>query len=275
VTPTAAACPVCRSTWRRTVEQAEPPYRVLRCSACGLAYVDPIPDPAVLARHYDSDYYAEWLARQSVRRERMWTRRLKLIARMAAKGSILDVGCGEGGFLEVAHRAGWRIYGTDVSAYAVEFASRRLGQKMFCGEIWDAGFPAQRFDVITLWHVLEHTAFPVATLQKIRCLLKPEGLLVLAVPNLDDRLMQVAYRLVKRRHAHLFSIHDKEIHLLHFSVQSLRFLLEKTGFARLMIGPDFGVVELSKRLINHAAAGLFRLTGVHWYNSIQVVARRG
>jgi SAM-dependent methyltransferase len=272
---TESHCPVCRTTLRQLVEQAEPPYQVVRCSDCGLVYVDPTPDAGELFRHYNQDYYAEWISSQREKRKRMWARRLKGIERMTKKGAILDVGCGEGLFLELAQQNGWRVYGTDVSAYAAEFASKRLGQDLFCGEIGAAGFNAQSFDVITFWHVLEHTTSPMRTLQEVRNLLKPGGLLVLAVPNLDDFLLQAAYRLVKGRKPRLFSIHDREIHLLHFSVRSLRFLLGKTGFVCVEIGPDFGVVELTKRLINHAAAALFRLARVHWYNSIQVVARRG
>ena len=175
----------------------------------------------------------------------------------------------------MAKQNGWRVHGTDVSAYATEFASKRLGQNVFYGEIWDAGFNAQDFDVITLWHVLEHTTSPMRTLQEVRKVLKPSGLLVIAVPNLNDRLMQAAYRIVKGRKLRLFSIGDKEIHLFHFSVRSLRLLLEKAGFTCVKIGPDFGVVERSIQLINRLAAVLFYSMGVHWYNSIQVFARRG
>jgi 2-polyprenyl-3-methyl-5-hydroxy-6-metoxy-1,4-benzoquinol methylase len=266
---------VCLGPPHHILEPAEPPYRVVQCADCGLAYVDPIPDMKALHRHYDQDYYAEWIFSQRKKRERMWARRLKYIERMTGKGRLLDVGCGEGLFLETAQRNGWQIYGTDVSLYATEFASRRLGQRVFCGEIWDVPLPVQSFDVVTLWHVLEHTTAPMRTLQEVRRVLKPGGLLVLAVPNLNDRFMQAAYWLVKRRKPRLFSIHDKEIHLFHFSVRGLRSLFAKTGFTCLKIGPDFGVVELSKKLINNLSALMLYTAGLHWYNSIQVVARRG
>jgi SAM-dependent methyltransferase len=271
---TDSRCPLCGSAPCEIVEPTEPPYSVVRCSDCDLVYVDPIPDAIELSRHYNHDYYAEWISAQREKRERMWGRRLKSIESMANKGNILDIGCGEGLFLELAKQNGWRVHGTDVSAYATEFVSERLGQNVFCGEIWDAGFNAQDFDVITLWHVLEHTTSPMRTLQEVRKVLKPSGLLVIAVPNLNDRLMQAAYRIVKGRRPRLFSIGDKEVHLFHFSVQSLRLLLEKDGFACVKVGPDFGVVELSKQLINNVAAALFYTMGAHWYNSIQVVARR-
>ena len=267
-------CPACRSVPSEIVEHAEPPYHVVRCANCGLVYVDPIPASDELSRHYNQDYYSEWISTQRKKRERMWARRLKSIERVAKKGSILDVGCGEGLFLELAKQKGWQVHGTDVSAYATEFTSERLGQDVFCGEIWDTGFTQQSFDVVTLWHVLEHSTSPMRTLQELRRVLKPGGLLVLAVPNLNDRLMQAAYRLVKGRKPRLFSTGDKEIHLFHFSVRSLRLLLEKVGFACVKVGPDFGVVEFSKQLINTVSAVLYYSMGVHWYNSIQAFARR-
>jgi hypothetical protein len=66
-----------------------PPYSVVRCSECDLVYVDPIPDAIALSRHYDQDYYAEWISAQRDKRERMWARRLKGIESMASKGRIL------------------------------------------------------------------------------------------------------------------------------------------------------------------------------------------
>jgi ubiquinone/menaquinone biosynthesis C-methylase UbiE len=111
-------------------------------------------------------------------------------------------------------------------------------------------------------------------LEEVRRVLKPFGRLVVAVPNVDDRVMQVAYRIVKRRKPHLFSVADRERHLYHFSVASLRRLLDKAGLACVEAGPDFGIVDLPKKLINYVAVALSRGFKVHWYNSICMTARR-
>jgi hypothetical protein len=104
--------------------------------------------------------------------------------------------------------------------------------------------------------------------------MKPCGRLVAAVPNVDDRIMQLVYRTVKGRRPRLFSLEDKELHLFHFSASSLERLLGRAGFACVEVGPDFGIVERSKRLINGVAVAVSRCFNRHWYNSIQMVAKQ-
>ncbi|MFO7709657.1 MAG: class I SAM-dependent methyltransferase [Desulfobacterales bacterium] len=267
-------CPVCRCDWGRILENAAPPHRVVRCPGCGLVYVDPVPAPAVLQYHYGKAYYAEWISSQKNGRERMWAQRMNLIERISAgPGRLLDVGCGDGAFLDHAIRRGWAVDGTEVSTWAADHASRRLGRAIFHGEIWDTGFPAQRYDVVTLWHVLEHVWAPLRVLEEARRVMKPSGRLVVAVPNVDDRIMQTAYRIVRRRRPRLFSLEDKELHLFHFSVPSLRRLLGRSGFTSIEAGPDFGIVERSKRVLNTAAVAVSRCFNRHWYNSILMIAK--
>jgi SAM-dependent methyltransferase len=270
-----SGCPICRSVPFRIVEHAEPPHCVVRCLECGLIYVDPLPNAQHLAGHYDEDYYSEWVSSQADKRRRMWARRLEAIARKTPTGRLLDVGCGDGVFLNLAMGSGWTVEGTEVSAWAAEHATRNIGRPVFCGEIWGAGFLARSFDVVTLWHVLEHVSSPLRVLEEVRKVLKPAGRLVVAVPNVDDHVMQTVYRLVKRRKPHLFSVADKELHLYHFSVASLKGLLDKAGFTCVEVGPDFGIVEFPIKLINYAAVALSRCFNVHWYNSIRIIAHRG
>ncbi len=267
-------CPVCRSASCDVMESVEPPHRLLRCRRCTLVFVAPAPDTAVLAGHYGPDYYAEWISRQAGSRRRMWDRRMSKIERRKPSGRLLDIGCGAGCFLQTAMTRGWRVFGTELSPYAAALASERTGRSIFAGQVWDAGLPEQSFDVVTLWHVLEHTSEPARTLQAAERLMKPDGLLVVAVPNFGDRLMQFAYRLARGHRPVLFSMRAKEIHLLHFTVTSLSVLLEKTGFHPLSIGPDFGVVGRAKQVINGVSALVFYLAGVHWYNAIEVFARK-
>jgi len=266
-------CPVCDRNAARVVEAAEPPYRVLRCLSCDLRFVHPLPDPAALVTHYGADYYAEWITAQKARRRSMWERRLQAIERVAPTGRLLDVGCGDGAFLLAAKDRGWSVAGTEISAAAAALASDALGQPVFRGEVWEVDYRERSFDAITLWHALEHTTQPLRVLKAARSLLAPGGRLVVAVPNADNRVMQLAYRLARGRKPHLFSIRDRELHLYHFTVPSLSYVLARAGFACDEIGPDDGIVEFSIQLINRVATLLSRCLNVSWYNSIRVVAR--
>jgi SAM-dependent methyltransferase len=266
------SCPVCRSALCEINEHAEPPYLVVRCLDCDLVYVDPIPDVGELSRHYNQDYYAEWISTQRKKRERMWARRLKRIESMTNKGRILDVGCGEGLFLELAQKNRWQVEGTELSPFAARHASTALQRSVFGGELWEAGFPAHFFDVVTMWHVLEHTRDPLKVVKEARRVLKAEGYLILAVPNVNDHLMRLAYRIVKGHTPRLFSPEDKELHFFHFSAKTIQALLERSGFGCIYVRPDFGIVEVPKRLINFFAAIPYYFGNFHISNALEIAA---
>jgi 2-polyprenyl-3-methyl-5-hydroxy-6-metoxy-1,4-benzoquinol methylase len=267
-------CNLCGKGSFQTVEDGERPFLVLKCLGCGLVFVDPLPESAFLATHYDAGYYADWLGKQKTRRLRMWERRLRDIDRNTPKGRLLDVGCAAGTFLYLAQKGGWRISGTEYSPYAASFARDLLQTDIFCGDLTEAPFADSLFDVVTLWHVLEHVTDPTRCLQTVYRLLKPSGLLVIAVPNVQDYLMRIAYRIVKGRPLRLFSRGDREIHLYHFSAETLQRYLWKTGFHCRKLSPDYGITDDSKRLINALAVVLSHATGLKLFNALEVYATR-
>jgi 2-polyprenyl-3-methyl-5-hydroxy-6-metoxy-1,4-benzoquinol methylase len=244
----------------------------LKCRVCSLVFVHPQPDATSLAGHYDRSYYSDWLDRQRQKRIRMWRKRLSTIGKVASRGKLLDVGCGEGLFLELAKKAGWQIYGTEISQFARDFASQSLGIDIFCGDIWDAGFDSDSFDVVTMWHVLEHACDPLKVLGEIYRIIRPDGYLIVAVPNVNDIVMQTAYRFIRGARPELFSLDSREVHLFHFSADTIEAILKHSGFKAFRIGPDFGITELPKKLINYLATATYCLTGIHLYNAIEVVS---
>lgn len=80
-------------------------------------------------------------------------------------------------------------------------------------------------------------------------IIKSDGLLIIAVPNVNDLVMQFAYRIVKQRKLKLFKKGDKEVHLYHFSTKTLKVYLNEAGFQCDRLMPDFRIIENSKRLI--------------------------
>ncbi|MCX6137560.1 MAG: class I SAM-dependent methyltransferase [Ignavibacteriales bacterium] len=121
--------------------------------------------------------------------------RLAVMKVRSPAGRVLDVGCGPGFFLAEARAAGYDVHGIDVSALAVRFAAESLHLPAEVASLEDVAARDASFDIITLWHVLEHFLNPVAELQKIRKLMAPGAYLYLEVPNLHS----IKFRLSGRK----------------------------------------------------------------------------
>ena len=153
------------------------------------------------------------------------------IRRFKNIGRLLDIGCGYGYFLELAKKDGWKTYGIDCDRSAVEFCKESLSLDVSCGNLADKQFPEKHFDVVTLFHSLEHIPDFQHTMAEIKKILKPRGLIVIDVPNVND-----LRRVVLRQDWAMF----RNEHLWYFSFATLRFLLEKHGFRIVGIRPHGG-----------------------------------
>lgn len=106
---------------------------------------------------------------------------------LTAGGRHLDIGCGEGQFLELSRSLGMDVYGVEPNAAAARAANLK-GLRVTCGILEDGRFPARYFDLITMNHVFEHVASPRATLIEAGRILKPGGTLIIATPNANSLL---------------------------------------------------------------------------------------
>jgi SAM-dependent methyltransferase len=165
-------------------------YTIVRCTTCGLRFLEPQPSDDELASLYSEDYY---LSQDSRRRgyegyatdADNWRRtfRDRLRDLPARPGKLLDVGAATGFFVEQARAIGWDAIGLEPSDWAAEFARRELGMNVVTGTLESTHFPDQAFDAVTLWEVIEHVPDPMVTLEEIRRILRPGGRLVLSTPD--------------------------------------------------------------------------------------------
>jgi SAM-dependent methyltransferase len=145
-------------------------------------------------------------------------------------GRALDIGCGQGTFLRLLKREGWECHGTELTEKSASRASG-FGIPVSVGEIEENQFPPYSFDLITLWHVLEHLPEPPKTLKILTRLLKKGGILAISTPNIDSLQAEVGrgqwFHLDPPRHLYLFSPRTLEQ-----MMESLRFqLLEFRHFS--------------------------------------------
>ena len=160
--------------------------------------------------------FKQWQARH--RWQRAGKRIEKLVGR---RGTLLDIGCGHGWFMQAAQRAGWRVRGLDLPGPAIEYA-RTQGLDVMQGAVEKIEL-AQKFDAITLWHTLEHSSNPLQVLERVRGWLNPRGVLLIAVPNVHATGL-------RQRHANWVWLQQPFVHLWHWSARALNKTLQQSGF---------------------------------------------
>jgi SAM-dependent methyltransferase len=227
------ACPVCGSVKINTAFEPD----VARCASCRVFFRNPRPTQAEIQRSYDvGANYAEW-QQSATDRGLMWKRRLELIIPFKQCGRLLDIGAGDGHFLDIAKAAGFETYGTELSLTGAEYAEGR-GHHLLIGQLKEIGFDGLKFDMVTIWHVLEHVPNPGEALEIVSSLLKPDGILALAVPNEENQLFRYRLRAGRGRNPLGSLVWSKEIHLTHFQPATLRRALYGAGLVPIRFGVD-------------------------------------
>ena len=148
-----------------------------------------------------------------------------LALRLSSKnrtGRLLEIGFGDGSFLETMAKKGWEACGIDISEAAVALASDRPGIKVEWGDILERAYDSETFDLVVLRNVLEHMKDPAAVLDEVRRIMKTGGELCIIVPNIES----IEARIGGENWFH----RDPEYHLSHFSPATLTEALILAGF---------------------------------------------
>jgi SAM-dependent methyltransferase len=233
-------------------------YRVVQCRGCGLAYLNPRPVRPAMAEHYPVDYFNELggggVAASSVRRvfKGVLTRLTGGIAPKVERlppGRVLDVGCGDGRYLAFFRDLGWEACGTDPSTVAIERARARGLNVAPPGELVEAGYPAQHFDLAILRYTLENMHHPLATLREVRRVLKEDGVVFVSAPSITSP--------VARLFRHYCAYVEAPRHLYFFSPETLPALLARAGF-RVVELKRVAWPSLVRDVVNRLSGGRYR-----------------
>jgi SAM-dependent methyltransferase len=182
-------------------------WTLCQCPNCGLAWLNPAPIEEDIGKVYasyfthesgkpawqsDNPIYRAWVKAGGVYRAAINNSFMGQMRRRAeamylgdvTPGRLLDVGCGDGGWLVKMRVLGWQVEGQETDADAAAYAQREHGLVVHVGLLHELDLPAASFDAITLSHVIEHVHDPVSVLGECRRLLKPEGRLIALTPNI-------------------------------------------------------------------------------------------
>lgn len=207
-------------------------WPIVKCNNCDQLYMNPQPSEAAFHQIYPSNYVPYQMDLRPDTRPLMRFAilsayegaKLKIMDKIARsdKPRILDIGCGAGFFLEMLKRRNWDAVGVEPNEKLVKRAVNELGLDVKQGILATADLEEASFDIITLWHCLEHDPTPKKTLERCFRLLKPSGVVVAQVP--DNASWEA------RTFKNYFWSNDIPRHLNFFTPNTLRQITENCGF---------------------------------------------
>lgn len=228
-------------------------FLIDQCESCGFVFTNPIPDKNKIGDYYKAESYVSHTASKKGLINRIYhlvrwytlRRKVGLISKLVAGRKLLDIGAGTGHFLNVAAKKGWVPQGLEPDSDA-----RTVAKDLHGIELKDTSalhdLKDHSFDVITMWHVLEHVYDLNEDFSKISRLLSMDGVLVVAVPNRNS--YDAKY------YGEFWAAYDLPIHLYHFIKKDIVQLGEKYGLELIdtqpMLFDSFYVSMLSEKYKN-------------------------
>jgi len=208
---------------------SEEEFNLVKCGNCGLIYTNPYPEMNEDFHKYypDNNYYI--LDKEEnfniVIKALFYIStylKIKDVLKLKKTGKILDIGCGQGQFLHMLNDRGWDCVGIERSVKLKEYVSKKYNIPVMDADMKKWEFKNQEFDVINIYHVIEHIEEPETLLKKVREIIKDDGILIMGLPNIASFQSGV----FSNKWFHL----DLPRHLLHYSHETITVLLNKCGF---------------------------------------------
>jgi 2-polyprenyl-3-methyl-5-hydroxy-6-metoxy-1,4-benzoquinol methylase len=211
-------------------------FHLSMCKSCGFKFTNPIPSEETIGKYYQSeDYISHSDTNKGIInklyhlvRTQSLKSKLNLINKAVPnKGTLLDIGCGTGYFLQYCKENGWKTEGMEPDPAARSLAEKNTKQSIYT-DLFSIK-EEQKYDIITLWHVLEHVHKLNESIQHIHKLLKPNGVLIIAVPNC------LSYDSIT--YGTFWAAYDVPRHLYHFTQPDMNKLLIKHNFTQTDLKP--------------------------------------
>jgi 2-polyprenyl-3-methyl-5-hydroxy-6-metoxy-1,4-benzoquinol methylase len=277
-------CPLCRSEVLKNLPfeylYLSKRFPAVRCKRCGVAFLSRAPDESDLESMYGKSYFdgdfrcghsGEYFAGENQMKAGNLDTLGTIEASLGKKGRIIEVGCAGGYFLKTASEEGWEVLGVELSSEASGFAREKLGLPVHQGTLSSAGLADESFDAAFLGDVIEHIESPLDDLREVRRILKPGGILAVAVPTSLDtisrRLGMLAYSIFGKKKI----LDSPPYHVIEFTPKTLSLFVEAAGFkvrrrivTKMYANPKrfFGVEKILFTVIEGVNVFLTRLTGM-------------
>lgn len=231
-----------------------------RCRQCNHAWLSTGDEHGLIEEEYEQGYvghridpYFETRCRETIQQE--------VSPLVPPPASLLDVGCGNGGFLLAAKNAGYEALGIDISQGAIDIVRRRGGEAI-CVDFLTHDF-GRTFDVISMWDVVEHLQDPYLFFQRARELLNPGGILIVKTPGVGGQ----ALSLTKVRPQWAGGLLQAPHHVQYWTLASMGAIMQRAGFRQVVHWPRRSfrsppeTTSLTRKIRRWARTQVLRLTG--------------
>lgn len=229
-------CPVCHGLDNYNLYHLAQ-GQLVNCRNCQTIFYTPRPTPQKLADFYNSDEYRECYQTSAMTGYNFAIVRYQQLSKILNQHyptlltkkdkHLLDIGCGEGDLLTIAAGEGWQITGTEISPQAAAKANQLLPDRVLTGELINLNLPNNSYDLITIYHVIEHLLDPVSILVKIQQLLKSDGIAFIETPNIAS----LGAKIKGKKWSHI----TPPEHITYFQPSSLQYALKQAGFQKVQV----------------------------------------
>jgi SAM-dependent methyltransferase len=224
-------------------------FTIVRCRQCDLAQTSPAPSDEELDGYYPRGYHSTTRRYRGGMDRVLWMvhrSRIRTLERLlGGPGSVLDIGCGPGVLINQMRSRGWRVQGTERSPSAAQQARDVFHLDVSAVDVGELAASGATYDAVVLWHVAEHLHAPGETVRAIARLLRPGGVLLIAVPNFGSPEARVG-------RAGWFHL-DVPRHLVHFTPGTLTAILKSAGFRPVKVShlvPEYDLFSFIQTVEN-------------------------
>jgi 2-polyprenyl-3-methyl-5-hydroxy-6-metoxy-1,4-benzoquinol methylase len=226
-------------------------FSIVQCIYCNFKFTNPRPSMDLLGNYYKSEQYISHSntkkgfvnSTYQVVRKYTLLKKLQLISKFFKTGNLLDIGCGTGEFLNVFKEAKWSTVGIEPDEQTRKNASQKYSLNIY-PEAYLQELKNESFEIITMWHVLEHVPLLNERIEDLKKLIKPNGIIIIAVPNSNSLDAEIY-----KEH---WAAYDVPRHLYHFTPQTLELIFKKHGLKLFntlpMLFDSFYVSMLSEKI---------------------------
>lgn len=227
-------CPWCDSDktqinlWVKDEFLSHEDFHICECQNCGLLFTMPRPSKEKIGDYYKSEEYYSHQENKTGFIPKLYEKvksinlknKYKMATEGKSTGKLLDIGCGVGDFIHTAEQKGWQCIGVEPSEDAKNIAKKRVKANIINSEELEQ-LPDESFDVITMWHVLEHVDDLKWQMEQLQRLIKKQGRIVIAVPNYKSYDGQF--------YQNLWAAYDVPRHLNHFNKTTITKIFKTNG----------------------------------------------